>query len=1133
MKQPSTLSKIGASVKPTAKARKFVANDASTQILESARRNELVIIVGAGVSVALTKGCIPSWKGLIESGFRFGVTKGTISDAQRDYWQGQLTSVDIDDLLGAAHFMQRKLGGQDGELYARWLESIFKNTIITNDDMVTAVKAIHDAGIPICTLNYDQLLEQITGLPTISIRDKGKLTGWMRGESAGILHLHGSWDQPSGCILGIVDYETTLADEVRKIIQQSLGAFKRLLFIGCGDTFGDPNFSALISWCKQHLGTAFPQHYALVNEAELEGRHADVSWHGFVDPISYGEKHADLPSFIRALLSPISISRPTKSSMVTGLTATQARVIEAYRTFLLKDCGQMTIEGVRADMDTAQRKFDLERLFVPLELQAVPPDIPAQDPDREQKLRSWQEKNKSPSAFGALFKKNKRLALLALPGGGKTILLKRLAVAYSDLARRRTCTDDLPDLNLTPIIIRCRDWREHIRRPLLSMLQNIVEVTGNPELEGLHEALIPLLKKGQVLLLIDGLDEIHNDGDRATFVENLETFIEDYKNIRVVVTSREAGFSLVAPTLARFCTRWRIAPLNEAAIRSLCDYWHLLMSGDSPDSVTESREVAERILGRDSLRRLSETPLLLTMLLVVKHGYGRLPPDRVSLYDRAVEVLLDTWNIKGHQALDPKEAVPQLAYVAFRLMQLKQQTVTENDLLRLLTEAREKVPQIGLYANDTPHAFLNRVELRSSLLIEAGRQLEGGRIVRLYQFRHLTFQEYLAAVAAAEGHFPNYNEGNTVLTPVEQYLKNEEWKEVIPMAAVLAKKRAEPIIAALVADAEFFLHSVNAGSDFQGNKEWLGYPGKLPSPIALLVQCLAEEAQAIPSTLAQALKLIAKFAMGCRTQDDWIALSRGPYSGALLQEVWKQYSVPLWRHKFRISNTFASLLRFKKPALHYLTPVGLAEIDHLLSANDAEHNTTGLMICVGALWEDKDERFAQVAPLAIIKKHFLQHIPGVWPAAAWALGLANSRLRQIPDVSAEVLDHLLDLLTGSTNESDKGFIEFALSGYIGMERTIWTPKLNPAQIDFIKRTILKVCKNGTDAYSVQAALVVAFHSGDVWPDQQLIKVIERTKGRLISHTNNTDSDVRRMLDQLGAIEKKHLKGKSQKIAKPR
>ena len=188
------------------------------------------------------------------------------------------------------------------------------------------------------------------------------------------------------------------------------------------------------------------------------------------------------------------------------------------------------------------------------------------------------------------------------------------------------------------------------------------------------------------------------------------------------------------------------------------------------------------------------------MLLVVKHGAGRLPPDRVSLYSRAVEVLLDTWNIKGHDPLNQKEAVPQLACVAFQLMRAGKQTATERELLTLLEEARDSVPRIRRYAKDTPHEFLRRVELRSSLLVEAGHQVEGTRAVPFYQFRHLTFQEYLAGVAAVEGHYMEYDKSDSVLTPLASCLTSEEWKEVIPMAAVLARKQAEPLMAALVAE---------------------------------------------------------------------------------------------------------------------------------------------------------------------------------------------------------------------------------------------------------------------------------------------------------------------------------------------
>jgi hypothetical protein len=46
------------------------------------------------------------------------------------------------------------------------------------------------------------------------------------------------------------------------------------------------------------MKTAVPQHYALVSEGEMDARHADATWHGFVEPISYGAGRGDLLAFL-------------------------------------------------------------------------------------------------------------------------------------------------------------------------------------------------------------------------------------------------------------------------------------------------------------------------------------------------------------------------------------------------------------------------------------------------------------------------------------------------------------------------------------------------------------------------------------------------------------------------------------------------------------------------------------------------------------------------------------------------------------------------------------------------------------------------------------------------------------------
>jgi hypothetical protein len=69
----------------------------------------------------------------------------------------------MDELLGAAEFMGRKLGAPHGDLYARWLKGVFEAVVPSNPKMVRAVRAIHAAKVPICTLNYDLLLENVLG----------------------------------------------------------------------------------------------------------------------------------------------------------------------------------------------------------------------------------------------------------------------------------------------------------------------------------------------------------------------------------------------------------------------------------------------------------------------------------------------------------------------------------------------------------------------------------------------------------------------------------------------------------------------------------------------------------------------------------------------------------------------------------------------------------------------------------------------------------------------------------------------------------------------------------------------------------------------------------------------------------
>jgi hypothetical protein len=68
--------------------------DSIARLTDSARRGELVAIIGAGVSMSLTNGAIPalSWKGPIRDGFANGVQKGKFTATQAEAWKAQASS---------------------------------------------------------------------------------------------------------------------------------------------------------------------------------------------------------------------------------------------------------------------------------------------------------------------------------------------------------------------------------------------------------------------------------------------------------------------------------------------------------------------------------------------------------------------------------------------------------------------------------------------------------------------------------------------------------------------------------------------------------------------------------------------------------------------------------------------------------------------------------------------------------------------------------------------------------------------------------------------------------------------------------------------------------------------------------
>ena len=94
----------------------------------------------------------------------------------------------------------------------------------------------------------------------------------------------------------------------------------------------------------------------------------------------------------------------------------------------------------------------------------------------------------------------------------------------------------------------------------------------------------------------------------------------------------------------------------------------------------------------------------------------------------------------------------QLAYVALHMMSQGIQRIAYDDLQRQIQDARKYMPELLGFARMSVADFISTVELRSSLLLQSGHELRDGTIQRIFEFRHLLFQEYLAAKAITESY---------------------------------------------------------------------------------------------------------------------------------------------------------------------------------------------------------------------------------------------------------------------------------------------------------------------------------------------------------------------------------------------
>src|SRR5574341_310324 len=145
--------------------------------------------------------------------------------------------------------------------------------------------------------------------------------------------------------------------------------------------------------------------------------------------------------FIGGSLHSLIYLPPLEESSISENQILQAK--SKYFEYLKSECGEITLEGLPADQEVGSRRLNLENIFVPLYLE--PSTEYVRDPSLSSEEDEPKADRKERLPIGKVLSESSRLAILATPGGGKTTLLKRIAVAYAFPDRRKLIDDNLPD----------------------------------------------------------------------------------------------------------------------------------------------------------------------------------------------------------------------------------------------------------------------------------------------------------------------------------------------------------------------------------------------------------------------------------------------------------------------------------------------------------------------------------------------------------------------------------------------------------------------------------------------------------------------------------------------------------------
>ncbi|MEM9274179.1 MAG: NACHT domain-containing protein [Cyanobacteria bacterium P01_F01_bin.143] len=393
---------------------------------------------------------------------------------------------------------------------------------------------------------------------------------------------------------------------------------------------------------------------------------------------------------------------------VSGLKFFWSFSLKRYRESLIKKYRQLKIPF------RPNRPLEMRDIFVPLKV-------------------SGKSSNSQIDAFDAISKYS-RLMIKGSPGSGKSMLLKYLAFSWADEKSTKIAT------KITPVLFELNRLNELQEFTLEKFQEKLVGAFRREDFPDATKFVSQALGNGNLMLLLDGLDEV-NSNVRDKVIKLIKNLLDTYENCPVIITCRSAVYNNqfvnnVEQTL-------EIVEFSDRQIRIFLKAWE-------PEFPPEKSidQLISTLRDRPQIIALARNPLLLTIIAYLYADTSFvLPHSRASFYEESVTRLLKLIDEEKQinnqfEAIHKRRVLQKLALYAQDNAKLQERDRRNIEYEQVLAQIRVLLPDLNLNPERDTQAILDEIIDRSGLLLP----IDGGQV---YQFSHLTLQEYFAAEALA------------------------------------------------------------------------------------------------------------------------------------------------------------------------------------------------------------------------------------------------------------------------------------------------------------------------------------------------------------------------------------------------